>query len=407
MNLQSQTIRVLLVDGTATGILTAEIMNWTGHILVAPRSKLHEALAREEAKRTGVYLLVGQDPETPSMSRLYVGEGDVVVDRLKMHAKDPSKEFWTKAYIITSNDTNLTKSHVRYLESRIVQVAKAVGRAVVMNGNEPSAKNLPESDVAYMEAFLHNLQIVLPLVGADVLRPTPLLERDQVSPNAFGQSDSDTLELIIESKKLGILARAVEGDGEITVLSGSTATAKDFAKNSYSDLRSSLLTNGSIIPSAKEDVLVFVRDVTFASPSAAAAVIFNRNSNGRAVWKLKSTGETLKVWQDSKLDDLSNTIRYEEIRSTENLPEAGAEFEDYIQFCLSLDPSYGQDRSIDECFDIAKNVERVGLDAASADDLKTSAYIWQRAYVWGSPDEAPMFERKIRAAIDELRSRKA
>ena len=35
-----KTIRIYLVDGSPTGILTAEIMNWTGKVTVGPRARL-------------------------------------------------------------------------------------------------------------------------------------------------------------------------------------------------------------------------------------------------------------------------------------------------------------------------------------------------------------------------------
>lgn len=35
-----RSIRLFLVDGTPNGLLTAEIMNWTGHVLTSPCSKL-------------------------------------------------------------------------------------------------------------------------------------------------------------------------------------------------------------------------------------------------------------------------------------------------------------------------------------------------------------------------------
>lgn len=40
--------------------------NWTGKIIVAPRSMLAELAKREEVKRTGVYCLLGPDPENPA-----------------------------------------------------------------------------------------------------------------------------------------------------------------------------------------------------------------------------------------------------------------------------------------------------------------------------------------------------
>jgi len=47
-----RTLRIYLVDGLPTGVLTAEIMNWTGKVTVGPRIQ-HAALAqRQELKRT-------------------------------------------------------------------------------------------------------------------------------------------------------------------------------------------------------------------------------------------------------------------------------------------------------------------------------------------------------------------
>jgi hypothetical protein len=54
-------------------------------------------------------------------------------------------------------------------------------------------------------------------------------------------------------------------------------------------------------PLPGEDLLEFAENVTFASPSAAAAVINDRNTNGRTAWKLKRTGQTLKEWQDAQV----------------------------------------------------------------------------------------------------------
>jgi hypothetical protein len=60
-----KTIRIFLADGEPTGILLAEISNRTGKVLVAPRSQLDQLSKREEVRRTGVYLLVGPDPDDP------------------------------------------------------------------------------------------------------------------------------------------------------------------------------------------------------------------------------------------------------------------------------------------------------------------------------------------------------
>ena len=61
-----KTMRIFLADGEPTGILLAEISNWTGKVLVAPRSQLDQLSKREEVLRIGVHLLVGPDPGDPT-----------------------------------------------------------------------------------------------------------------------------------------------------------------------------------------------------------------------------------------------------------------------------------------------------------------------------------------------------
>jgi len=294
-----RSVRLYLVDGSPTGVVTAEIMNWTGHVLAAPRSKIADALRREEAQRTGVYCLIGDDPEQPSKERVYVGEGDCVADRIKAHVKDESKDFWTRACVITSKDTNLTKAHVRYLERRLLDLTNAADRANLANGNEPALKSLPESDVADMEFFLAQIQVVLPVVGIDFLRDHARPSEESVAQ----PSSSDGVELHLKSDLHGIEAWASERDGEVTVFSGSTASTKeDFANNTYAALRGQLIADGRLKLSEDGSVYLFSDDVFFKSPSAAAAVIFNRNANGRESWKLKGSSMTLKEWQDSGLE---------------------------------------------------------------------------------------------------------
>jgi hypothetical protein len=89
-------LRLYLSDGSPTGPIVAEIINWTGQVIVVPRSQLHEMVKREELQRTGVYILVGPDAQSGA-DRIYVGEADEVFDRLKSHDKDESKDFWTRA----------------------------------------------------------------------------------------------------------------------------------------------------------------------------------------------------------------------------------------------------------------------------------------------------------------------
>lgn len=151
---QGRTIRIYLVDGEPTGILTAEIINWTGKVLVASRTQLSPLAKREEVRRTGVYCILRPDPENPNREVVYIGEGDNVIKRLTDHDKDESKEFWTRCIVVISKDQNITKSHGRYLESRLISMGHEAGRAKIHNGTAPPPPSMPEPDIADMEPSL-------------------------------------------------------------------------------------------------------------------------------------------------------------------------------------------------------------------------------------------------------------
>ena len=126
-----KTIRNFLAEGEPTGILLAEISNWTGKVLVAPRSQLDQLSKREEVRRTGVYLLLGPDPDDPSRAVASIGEGDNVLKRLLRHNKNEAKDFWERTVVIVSKDENLTKSTSsiaapRERHPRVAQVAPAI-----------------------------------------------------------------------------------------------------------------------------------------------------------------------------------------------------------------------------------------------------------------------------------------
>ena len=60
----SATIKLFIPRGDAKSLRTAEISNWTGKAVAAPRTELDELLAREEVNRAGIYILTGSDPVT-------------------------------------------------------------------------------------------------------------------------------------------------------------------------------------------------------------------------------------------------------------------------------------------------------------------------------------------------------
>jgi len=278
-------IKLFLVDGTPGGLTTAEITNWTGHVLTASRSDVAELLRRDEASRTGVCLLLGEDSETSGGTQCYVGETDSIADRIKQHLRD--KDWWDRVVVITSKDENLTKSHVRYLESRLISLAHQAARVTLSNGTAPPQTRLPEADRSDMDYFVSQLQIVLPVLGVNAIRTRPAPAMPYGSPTADA---SPVFSLV--NKRTGTDARAQVIDGEFTLLAGSrvvpawTATGTaDSTRRSYAGYRAQhdhLVADGSI--EVTDGVGVTTRDLVFGSPSTAGAVAIGRSCNGRISW---------------------------------------------------------------------------------------------------------------------------
>ena len=156
-SLLGRTVRLFLVDGSASGLITAEIMNWTGHVLVGSRSGLPVFLKRSELERTGIYFLTGPHPEDPDTPQVYIGESDIVSKRLRQHSKDSNKDFWERTCVVTSKDQNITKAHARYLESELISMANSAGIAALVNGTAPPRVPLPEADESDMKFFIDQL----------------------------------------------------------------------------------------------------------------------------------------------------------------------------------------------------------------------------------------------------------
>jgi hypothetical protein len=302
---RGRTLKLYLVDGTPSGVITAELGVSSVRAAVASRTALPDLIRREEATRTGIYLLVGPDPDLPGRQLVYVGEGDQVRTRLSAHDADEAKEFFTRAVLIVSKDENLTKAHGRYLESRIIAAIRGAGRAKLVNGTEPPFKGLPEPEIADMERVLDEIEILLPVLGFDVLRPAGHetgANAAQALSAIFPNPREDAEFTFTES---GTNAKAREASGEFVVLAGSVAKRKEVpsADEGLKRRRAALLADGTLVPSEDDKSLVFTRDVAFDSPSGAARVVYGGNASGPHLWKHSKTGQRYREWRESQIED--------------------------------------------------------------------------------------------------------
>lgn len=275
----SATIKLFLPFGGPKQVRTAEISNWSGKAVAAPRTDLEHFLARPELSKPGVYVLFGADPDT-GQPMAYIGEAEVVAERIKQHK---GKEYWTSAIAFVSKDENLTKAHIRYLEGLMISEANAIGRYKIANTNGSGA-HLPESDQHDMEVFFSRVKQLLPVLGTELLTPiAPVPKQSQTTG-------------LLSCTGKGAQANGMRSPNGFVVLKGSTAVLKERASAKTQgawilSLRTKLIEEGALIPQG--ELLVFTRDVEFSSPSAAAGVVRGGTAPGPVAWK-DAAGKTLK-----------------------------------------------------------------------------------------------------------------
>jgi hypothetical protein len=274
--MSATTIKLFLPNGDAQSLKIAELSNWTGKALAAPRSEMEDFFNREELDQAGVYFLIGTDPET-AQPAAYIGEAEVVRDRLKQHR---DKEFWVQVIVFVSKDENLTKSHIRYLEGRLIEAASQVGRFKVVNGVSSGSK-LPESDREDMEVFLSRVMQLLPVLGCDIL--TPLVKTEK------SKAVGETLVFTIK----GLTAKGQRTPNGFVVFKDSEATVdlRPSAPPWVIQLREKFLADKTLVQS--NDRLKFTKDVECTSPSSAAAIVCGGHVNGLTAWR-NSDGKNLK-----------------------------------------------------------------------------------------------------------------
>ena len=290
-----RTLKLYLVDGSPTGVIKAELGNWSGKVLVASRSVLPDLIKQPETKSTGVYLLIGPDPASSNRTLVYVGESDTVKNRLILHDKDEAKEFFTRICVIVSKDENLTKAHGRYLESRILALVERAARAIAVNDQLPEFRGLPEAEIADMEGFLSELEVLLPVLGFDLLGKGT---DDEVADHP-GASHAPTFLLTYG----GINARAREAGGEFVVLTGSVARVDETntCPGGISTARRQLVQNGALVAETDGKFYRFERDVPFGSPSGAAATVCGAAVSGPKYWKVEGSNLSYGDWRNELL----------------------------------------------------------------------------------------------------------
>lgn len=280
-----------MIDGTPYGPRLSEIGNWVGKAIYSPRASINKIMDRSEFDNPGIYCLKGDPTDEAFDEKIYIGEAENIRIRLKQHLSDPNKDFKELIFFV-SKDELLTKTQIKYLESRLVQIAIEAKTAQIDNGTSPSLPTLHEADISDMEYFLEQIKLILPVMGFKFLIPSTVKE-DKNSET----ENRDLIHEIYHIRTNAFIASMKETDHGYIVIKGSEAK-KDLSiscTETYRNLRRKLLETEIMIQ--KNDKLIFAEDAIFNSPSAASNMVLGRNSNGFTEW-VNNKGLTFREVQE-------------------------------------------------------------------------------------------------------------
>ncbi|MPM37490.1 hypothetical protein SDC9_84107 [bioreactor metagenome] len=288
-------VTIFLSDGAPSGIRHVEIANWSGQAIACPRSRLNKLRDWVEAQRPGVYfLLEKQTAETGD--RAYIGESENVAKRLTQQEKN--QDFWNEAIIFTSKDENLTKGHIKYLESRLTAISIDADRYKIENANTPTESQLPRADKDAMEEFIHNLRIVLGTLGHRVLEPVKITtQQPQDGPSKPGLS-----QFIFSFSIRGLHATGQQTDDGFVLFKGSDVSGKTTGSmpGKTLSIREKWIADGTLQPFG--DNFRLAKDCIVSSSSYAAVIVAGTSRSGPQSW-IDEKGRSLKAVEESLLSE--------------------------------------------------------------------------------------------------------
>lgn len=280
-----KTIELYLVNGTADSIITAELSNWNGKAIKIPRIAV-PSCKREDLCDAGVYFLFCKEDD--GTDAVYIGEAENVKERLVQHIRDnqadKEKFYWTTAVLFTGRDLN--KALIRYLENRLVEIARDSNRYKVLTKNTYKNTVMKESQVSAMDEFIENIKVLINALGYKVLEPL-------VSQKKTG-TDGDVGVVYSMSTTSSNANGTVTSEGFV-VYKGAVVNIKAAPSlpSGIVKLREKHFSEGRV----KDGVTT--EDILFSSSSTAASYISGFRMSGPKNWKTKD-GRTLKDIESSE-----------------------------------------------------------------------------------------------------------
>ena len=259
-----KSIELFLVNGTADSIITAELSNWNGKAIKIPRIEVQKC-KRPDISDPGVYFLFCKEDDGDDA--VYIGEAE---------------------NINTGRDLN--KALIRYLEYRLVEIARSSKRYKVLTKNTYKNTVMKESQISAMEEFIENIKILINALGYKVLEPVAIKPAPESAPEVSEEYTLSTGSAhatgVVTSEGFVVYKGAVINE-KVSVKSVGSGAVK---------LRAKHISEGRVVDNTTTE------DILFSSSSAAAVFVLGYSVSGPATWKAKD-GRTLKEIEESSTDN--------------------------------------------------------------------------------------------------------
>ncbi|MFA5153504.1 MAG: GIY-YIG nuclease family protein [Clostridia bacterium] len=273
--MSGKTINIYLYDGTnPKGIKYSYIKNSAVRAIFFSRSELNQAIQYEKLDAVGIYFLLSNDDEQDKIN-VYIGEAEILKDRLKQHNNDDKKDFWNKTICFISTNNELNKAHIKYLESYCYYELLKNSKIILKNNNTPTQSNLTKEDTDFALDFFNEIKTLTGVLGFPIFDIQKTPKKD-----------------LFYCKTKNIEAKARYDEDGLTILKGSNAILNHVpsVKKPMIDFKEKLISKNILIK--KEDKYYFTEDVNINSPSLASSLVLGRSSNGWIDWK-DEEGKTL------------------------------------------------------------------------------------------------------------------
>lgn len=232
--------------------------------------------------RTGIYILLGVNDLGQTI--VYVGKGTDVLARVNQHKDDPSKDFFTEVFMVTTNDNSFGDSHVSYLENMIYNRFRISPNIRVSNDVIPSQGNVSEDEAEDCENF-----------GDAIINIIAQASSGRFLVTQFGKSEHSKF-FLKGIKGCELIATYTEGKLIVHKDSKVSRTLSNNAAAYVKRGREELIEQGVFIE--YKDVLILGQDQTFDNVSMATNILTGTSvSKSVELWK-NYNSVTLKDYID-------------------------------------------------------------------------------------------------------------